>query len=119
MAHFFTVLGRLTGLAIKSQAFDRAITLAAGYVISEMRLADLRAKRVLLRRKLTNHLRLLGKTVYHLIENEMDPIKDNNVLTIIRVLGEIEMEITVVGEELERRRRMEEERKKKSGNGRN
>jgi len=112
MAHFFRVLGRLTGRAVRSHAFDRALSVTAGYVASEMRLTDIRAKRGILRRKYTNHLRLLGKTVYRLLENGIDPLGESHVDTIVRVLQEIEGEVAAAEEELQKRRQVEEARRK-------
>ena len=116
MAQFFRILGRFAGRAIRSHAFDRAVTVMAGYVVSEMRLIDLKAKRTILKRKHTNHINLLGRTVYSLIINDINPVSENHIHTIVRVLGEIEQEITVVEEELERRRRMEREKQKHTEN---
>jgi len=113
MAYFIRVLGRLTGRAVKSHAFDRAITAASVYIVSEMKLADLRAKRSLLRRKRSNHLRLLGKTVYRLIENGIEPLGEDHVRTILRVLDEIGGEIGQVEDELARRRDVERERRRR------
>lgn len=76
-------------------------------VLSEIRLTDLKAKRALLKRKYENHLRLLGKTVHRLIQNDIEPIGEDHVIKIVRVLDEIKLEITGVEEELERRRNME------------
>jgi len=112
MAHYIRVLGRLAGRAVRSHAFDGAITAAAGYVVSEFRLADLRAKSALLKRKNTNHLRLLGKTVFRLIQNDIDPCSDEHVIKIVNVLNEIGQEIAAVEEELKRRRKFEKERRK-------
>jgi len=112
MANIFRALGRLTGQAFKSQTFDRTLSVTAGYVASEMRLTDIRVKRGILRRKHANHLRLLGKTVYRLMKNGVDPFGESHVDTIIRVLKEIEGEIAAVEEELKKRRQMEETRRK-------
>ena len=116
MANYLRVLGRVTGKAIKSHAFDRALTAAADYIISEMKLTDLRAKRTILRRKQTNHLRLLGKTVCRLVDNDIEPIGDDHTRMIVRVLDEIGLEITAVEEELERRKAAARARKKGNGN---
>jgi hypothetical protein len=117
MAQFFRTLGRFAGQAIRSHAFDKAVTVMAGYVVSEMRLIDLKAKRTILKRKHTNHINLLGRTVYSLIINDINPVSENHILNIVRVLGEIEQEIAVVEEEMERRRKMDiEKRKNKESN---
>ena len=115
MAHYIRILGRLAGHAVRSHAFDRAVTAAAGYFASELKLADLRAKSALLKRKKTNHLRLLGKTVFRLIQNDIDPLSDEHVIKIVNVLNEIGQEIATVEEELKRRRKFEKERRKGEG----
>jgi len=107
MTQFFRTMGRLTGYAIRSHAFDRVISKAGSYLLSEMRLADIKLKLKLLRQKRTRHLRLLGKTVYRLSTNEIEPFKDNHTQTIIRVLREIDMEIEEVDTELQRRKQAE------------
>ncbi len=112
MARLIRILGRLTGKAIRSHAFDRAISVAADYVVTEMRLTDLRAKRTLLKRKRTNHLRILGRTVHRLLENGVEPMETDQVRTILRVLGEIEDEIGTVEGELERRQEAEREKRR-------
>ncbi len=112
MAHFFRTMGRLTGYAIRSHAFDRAISKAGSYLLSEMRLADIKLKLKLLKQKRTRHLRLLGKTVYNLYINDVEPLKDEHTQTIIRVLREIDMEIEEVDAELQRRKQQEKNWKK-------
>ncbi len=114
MAQYFRVLGRVAGQAFKSQAIDRAVNVAVDYVLSEVRLADVRARRVLLRRKRANHLSILGRTVYRLVDNDIEPMNDEHTLTIIRVLKEIDEEIRIVEEEIERRRAYEAELRRKS-----
>ena len=114
MINLFKVAGRLVGRTLRSQAFDRGITIAAGYIISEMKLTDVKAKRTLLRRKRKNHLILLGRTVYRLILNDVDPLEDDHIHKIVRVLGEIDMEISMIEDELKlRRKKYEEEKSKK------
>jgi len=110
MINLFKVAGRLAGRALRSQAFNRGMTVAAGYIVSEMKLTDVRAKRTLLRRKRTNHLILLGRTVYRLILNDVDPLRDDHIHKIVRVLGEIDMEISMIEDELQRRRKEEEKK---------
>ncbi len=107
MAHFFRIIGRAAGYAARSHVFDRAISVTTQYVVSEIRYVDLRAKHVLLKRKYENHLRLLGKTVHRLIQNDIKPTGDDHVIKIVVVLDEIKTEIASVEEELERRRDME------------
>ena len=113
MTHFFRTIGRATGYVIRSHAFDQAITSAAGYIITEIRLADLIAKRSLLRRKHTNHLTLLGKTAFRLFENDIKPFDNNHITKIVRVIDEIKQEINIVDEELQRRREREKSKRKK------
>ncbi len=112
MINLFKVVGGLAGRALRSHAFDRALTIAAGYIISEMKLTDIRAKRTLLRRKRMNHLILLGRTMYRLILNDVDPLRDDHIHKIVRVLDEIGMEISMIEDELQRRRKKEEEKSK-------
>ncbi|MFC1693553.1 hypothetical protein ACFL1R_08625 [Candidatus Latescibacterota bacterium] len=103
MAHFFRLMGRFAGRAIRSHAFDRAVTAAAGYVLSEMKLTDLKAKRMLLKHKYATHLRLLGKTVYHLYINDIEPLGEDHIRKICGVLGEIEQEIAGIEKEIIKR----------------
>jgi len=107
MAHYIKILGRLTTRAIKSHAFDKALSVATHYILREMRLADLKAKRVLLKRKREIHLHLLGKTAFRLIDSEIDPVSDSHTATIVQVLDEIGTEIQVVDTEIIRRREAE------------
>ena len=103
MAYFFRTMGRVTGYVLKSHAVDRAVTKAASYLLSEMKLADIKLKLKLLRQKRTRHLKLLGKTVYRLYNNNIYPFNDEHTQTITRVLREIDMEIEEVDKELQRR----------------
>ena len=112
MANFFRTMGRLTGYALKSHAVDRVITKAGSYILSEMRLADIKLKLKLLRYKRTRHLRLLGKTVYLLYNNNIYPFNDEHTRTITRVLREIDMEIKEVDAELQRRKQSEKPEQK-------
>ena len=112
MANFFRTMGRLTGYALKSHAVDRVITKAGSYILSEMRLADIKLKLKLLRHKRTRHLKLLGKTVYRLCANDIDPFKDEHTKTITRVLREIDIEIKEVDAELQRRKQSEKPEQK-------
>jgi len=111
MAGFFTTMGRLTGYALRSHAVDSAITKSVNYVLSEMKLADIRLKKSLLKKKRTRHLYLLGKTVYRLSLNDINPVKDNHTHTITRVLREIDMEIEEVNNELQLRKQSEQKTK--------
>ena len=112
MVNLFKVAGRLAGRALRSQAFNRGMTLAAGYIVSEMKLTDVRAKRTLLKRKRANHLILLGRTLYRLVLNDVDPLRDDHIHKIVHVLGEIDIEISMIEDELQRRRKEEEEKSK-------
>ncbi len=112
MATFFRVMGRLAGRALRSHAMDSVVTKVSGYVLSEMRLADIKLKLRLLRQKRTHHISLLGKTVYRLFTNDIDPFNDSHTRTISNVLREIDMEITAMEEELERRAEFEQNRHK-------
>ena len=103
MVNFFSTMGRITGYVLKSHAVDRAVTKAASYLLSEMRLADIKLKLKILRQKRTRHLKLLGKTVYRLYNNNIYPFNDEHTQTITRVLREIDMEIKEVDKELQRR----------------
>ena len=117
MAHYMRILGRVAGRAVRSHAFDRAISVATGYVISEMRLVDVRAKRKLLKMKRENHLHLLGRTVFRLHENGIEPLNDEHTVNIVRVLREIDEELKTVDEELERRKAFEAEKRRGSRPG--
>ena len=109
MAKLFILLSKVAGRAVRSHAFDRALTVAARYVYAEMRHVDLRAKLTLHRRKHTNHLRLLGKTTYRLISNDIAPASHESVKRIVSVLDEIRTEIALMEDELTRRKREEQE----------
>ncbi|MBN1291511.1 MAG: hypothetical protein JXB48_06695 [Candidatus Latescibacteria bacterium] len=112
MAQIFKTMGRLAGQAVRTQAVDRAITKARGYIQSEMRLADIRLKLKFLRQKRTRHLTLLGRTVYRLVNNDINPETDERVDTLNRVLHEIDNEVEMVESELQRRREQERQRRK-------
>ena len=111
MAYFFRTIGRLTGYVLRSQALDKALSKTAHYVYSEIKLADVKLKLKLLRQKRTHHLKLLGKTVYRLYINDIEPFSNKQTQTITRVLREIDMEIEEVNKELERRKQSEQEKK--------
>jgi len=83
-----------------------------------MRLADLKAKRAIIKRSHSNHLRLLGKTVFRLHQNNIEPMNDKHITRIIRVLDEIKVEIDVVEQELKRRREIGRRKRRKSAGGR-
>lgn len=114
MAAFFRVMGRLAGRAIRSHAFDTVATKVSGYVLSEMRLADIKLKLRMLRQKHAHHIHLLGKTLFRLAENGIVPTDDPHIRTISNVLREIDMEITAMEEELERRIEFERKSRKTS-----
>ena len=108
----FRIMGRFTGYVLRSHVIDRAVTKTANYVFSEMRLADIRMRLILLRQKRNHHLSLLGKTFYRLSINNIDPLQDEHTRTISRVLSEIDTEIEQVNAELERRKQSEKQREK-------
>lgn len=112
MAQFFSIMGRLAGQAMKTHAIDRAVTTAAGYIASEVRLAEVRLKLAILRRKRTRHLTILGRTVYRLLANDISPAGDERVVTLSRVLREIDGEIEAVEQEL--RQKIERERQRRN-----
>ena len=108
---FFRTMGRLTGYVIKSHVIDKAIATTVNYVLSEMRLADIRIKLKLLRQKRNRHLYLLGKTFYRLSINNIAPMHDEHTMTISRVLREIDLEIEQVNAELASRKQYEKQKK--------
>ena len=108
---FFRTMGRFTGYVIRSHVLDKAIANTTHYVLSEMRLADVRIKFKLLRYKRNHHLYLLGKTFYRLSTNDIDPMHDEHTRTISRVLNEIDLEIDQVTAELARRKQHEKQKK--------
>ncbi len=107
MAAFFRVMGRFAGRALRSHAMDTVVMKVSGYVLSEMRLADIKLKLRLLRQKRTHHISLLGKTVYRLVNNDINPFNDSHTRTISNVLREIDLEITAMEEELKHREEFE------------
>ncbi len=111
MAYFLRVVGRLARQALRSHAVNRAMAKVAGYVLSEMKLADIKLKRKLLQQKRNRHLNLLGKTIYRLIINDIEPFTNKHTQTVTRVLREIDMEIEAVNDELERRKQYEKQKK--------
>ena len=111
MAQLFRTFGRLTGKALKSHAFEKVLAKSAVYLRSEMRLVDIRLKLKMLTQKRARHLRLLGKTVYRLTLNDIDPMSDEHIQTITRVLREIDIEIGQVTSELERGKQYEKQKK--------
>lgn len=107
MASLFRIAGRLYGRAVHSKPVSSAVKATGKYVLTEMKLADLRLRVVFLKRKLKAHYTLLGRTVFRLTRNGIDPFSHHQVQTILRVLGEIEYEIAAAEEELRRRRASE------------
>ncbi len=114
MAHLFRTMGRLAGYAVRTKAFDKALSKTADFMQTEIRLADIKLKLSVLRRKRQNHLKLLGKTIYHLRANDIEPFDDTHTQTISRVLREIDMEIEETAELLETKKRQEQARKQSS-----
>ena len=104
-------MGLLTGRALKSKTVNRTLTKAADYIAAEMRLTDIKLKRTLLRKKRTQHLTILGRTVYRLLSNDVDPKSDQQIDTLSRVLNEIDGEIETVEQELQRRKDWEKEKR--------
>jgi len=115
MATIFRIMGRLTGRALSSHVIDRAITAATSYVVTEMRLADLKLKRTILRRKRTRHLTILGRTVYRLTLHDINPASDERVIRLSQVLDEIEQQIDSTEKELSlRMERLKQEKNRTS-----
>lgn len=114
MATFFRTMGRLTGYAVRSHAVDRAVSRASQYLLREMKLADVKLKLAMLKQKRTRHIKLLGKTVYHLVCNDIPPFDDEHTQIIMRVLVEIDNEIDMVQTEMKRRRETYRREKKAS-----
>lgn len=108
MERFFKIAGRLTGKlvgkAARSRIFDKTISTAFSYAVSEMKLTDLRARKAFLRRKKKAHLYHLGRVSYRLHTNRMDIFANPNINLDIKVIGEIESEIACVDEEIKRRK---------------
>ena len=103
MTSIFTIVGRLYGRAVRSDAGKgaaRAVDVARRTVVRETRLARMRLRAALIRKKFETHLALLGKRVYRLIKNGEDPEYNPQVLEIIEVLGIIEGEIAAAEAEL-------------------
>ena len=111
MARTFQILGRMTRRAVRSQAVQRAMITASGYIVSELQVADIKLRISYLKRKRTDHLHLLGRTACRLINNGVDPSENENITRITEVLTEIDREITVVGEQLAARK--EQQRREK------
>ena len=107
MARFIRIMGRLTGHALKSHAVERTLGKAAGYMKSEIRLTDVRLRRSILRQKRTRHFAILGRTVYRLRKNGIDPASDERIDVLSRVLREIDIELERVDEEIKLRRERE------------
>ncbi len=104
MASIFHIAGRLYGRAIHSKPVAATVKVTGKYVLSEMKLTDVRLRAAFLRKKFQAHLTLLGRTAYRIAANGGDPVHHPQVETIFRVLGEIEYEIAAAEGELERRR---------------
>ena len=105
------ILGRFAGRALRSQAVNSALHQASGYILREMETADLKVKLGILKKKRSHHIQLLGRTVYRLMENGLDPISDEHTRTITLVLGEIDLEILAVRDEMKRRRAYQQARR--------
>jgi hypothetical protein len=110
MANIFRIAGRLYGRAVSSRPVNATVKATRKYLLTEMKLTDVRLRVTFLKRKLKAHFTLLGRTVFRLTRNGVDPMNHPQVQTIFRVLGEIEHEIAAAEGEL-RRRRAEERAK--------
>ncbi|MHB9028791.1 MAG: hypothetical protein ACYC9O_08480 [Candidatus Latescibacterota bacterium] len=104
MANIFRIAGRLYGRAVSSGPVSATMKATKKYFLTEMKLTDIRLRAAFLKRKLKAHLTLLGRTVFRLTRNGIDPLNHPQVQTIFRVLGEIEYEIAATEGELQRRR---------------
>lgn len=104
MANLFKIAGRLYGRAMLSKPVNDTVKAAKKYVFTEMKLTDLKMRVALLKRKHQTHLTLLGRTVYRLMANEVDPAEHPQVRIILSVLAEIDGEIASAEQELVRRR---------------
>lgn len=111
MPQYFAALKTVAKKAVTSQAVEQTIAIAAGYILAELRLTDLRAKKMLLKRKRAYHIYLLGKTFYRLSQEGVDPTHDPKISMIANVIDEIGEEIEAVEEELARRKAFESNRR--------
>ena len=106
MPSFFRIMGRFAGRAMRNQAVNVAVNRTSQIVYHEMRLADIKMKLRLLKRKRTHHLHILGRTVYRITANNSgEQFDDTHTSTLTRVLREIDLEIEEAAGELERRKK--------------
>jgi hypothetical protein len=119
MAQFFRIMGRLTGYVLKSHILDKAVNEMAHYVLSQVKLADIRLKLKLLKQKRNRHLNLLGRTVYRLDNTTCVPLQNSHIEIIVRVLREIDLEIEQVEAELLKRKQQQEQAKEQTGRSSN
>jgi len=103
----YRTMGRLAGQAMKNEAVNQTVRQTSAFVYREMELAEVRIKIQLLGRKRAHHIRLLGKTVYRLTLNDVEPLTHPQVITIASVIGEIDTEIALASSELERRKQQQ------------
>jgi len=102
--NIFKTAGRLYGLFLASEAGKNAARGAETLkrtIAREAEITRLRLRAVLLRRKRTSHLALLGKRVHRIVTNGADPLTHPQVMEIIQVLGAIDVEITSAEAELD------------------
>jgi hypothetical protein len=110
MDNIFRIAGRLYGRAVSSKPVSATMKATGKYILTEMKLTDIRLRVSFLKRKLQAHYTLLGRTMYRLTRNGIEPLNHPQVQTIFRVLNEIEYEIAAAEGEL-RQRRVEERAK--------
>jgi hypothetical protein len=89
---------------MKNEAVNQAVRQTSAYIYREMELAEIRIQIQLLEKKRAHHIRLLGKTVYRLSLNGVEPFSHQQVTTIASVIDEIDTEIASASSELERRK---------------
>ncbi len=104
MANLFKIAGRLYGRALMTKPVRETVKAAKKYVFAEMKLTDIKLRAAFLKRKRRAHCTLLGRTVYRLTVNEVNPANHPQVRTILAVLAEIDIEILAAEQELVRRR---------------
>ncbi len=104
MTGLFRIAGRLYGRTRCSKRVSVSVKAAGKYVLAEMKVADVHLRVAFLKRKLQAHHTLLGRTAYRLARNQIDSMRHDQTLAIIRTIGEIESEIADAEEELSSRR---------------
>ena len=104
MTNLFKIAGRLYGRAMVSKPVSETVNAVKKYVLTEMKLTDLKVRAAVLKRKRRTHLTMLGRTVYRLTVNDVPPADHPQVRIILSVLTEIDSEIAAAERELVRRR---------------